>query len=235
MTLKWPYHFKNNREIPRKNAGLASHIGDFVPASYCPAGTMPEGGIQAVSGGGEDHFRLLPCTTLPSTNKPITIRFFPSSFIMLLRKAQLSDAPALWALRIDAIRSQCAAHYPADLLQIWTAGSVSAGFSAQVADHFYLIESGGVIVASGMMNVADGQIDAIFVTPGHFRKGYGAQIMDFLENLARTAAVPELHLKATLNAAAFYRSRGFVGDAVAQYHSPRGIVLDCVPMSKRLT
>ncbi|MEN9868341.1 MAG: hypothetical protein RL748_3931 [Pseudomonadota bacterium] len=154
--------------------------------------------------------------------------------MMLLRKAQLQDAPALWDLRIDAIRSQCAAHYPADLLQIWTAGSVSAGFSALVAEHFYLIESAGTIVASGMVNLQDGQIDAIFVAHGHFRQGYGAQMMDFLENLARTASVPQLHLNATLNAAAFYRRRGFVGDTVSQYHSPRGIVLDCVPMSKRL-
>ena len=151
-----------------------------------------------------------------------------------LRKATLHDAPALWDLRIQAIEHQCAAHYAPDLIQIWTAGSVTPQFGALVAEHFYLIEENGKIVASGMIDLSSGKIDAIFVAPKHFRQGYGAQMLDHLETLARAAGLPQLHLDATLNAAAFYRTRGFCGDAVAQYHSPRGIVLDCVPMTKRL-
>lgn len=152
----------------------------------------------------------------------------------ILRKAKLQDAPALWALRSQAIQHQCAAFYAPDLIQTWTEGSPTSGFNAVVEAHFHLIEMDGEIVASGMVNLEDGQIDAIFVAPGHFRQGYGAQMMDFLESLAKAANLQELHLNATLNAAPFYRSRGFCGDQVSQYHSPRGIMLDCVPMKKPL-
>ncbi|MGA2069083.1 MAG: hypothetical protein ABSG86_29280, partial [Thermoguttaceae bacterium] len=37
-----------------------------------------------------------------------------------------------------------------------------------------------------------------------------------------------------LNAAEFYRSCGFVGEAIGLYQSPRGITLDCIPMTKVL-
>ncbi|MFT4929561.1 MAG: hypothetical protein ACI8WB_005695 [Phenylobacterium sp.] len=44
----------------------------------------------------------------------------------------------------------------------------------------------------------------------------------------------QVKLDATLNAAEFYRSCGFVGDKVSTYNSPRGFEMACIPMLKRL-
>ncbi len=151
-----------------------------------------------------------------------------------LRKATLHDAPAVWDLRIHAIGQQCAGFYPPGLIQKWTEGEINPGFSAVVAAHFYVIEVAGELVASGMVDLSCGKIDAVFVAPHHFRKGYGAQMLDYLEAKARAAGLAQLHLDATLNGAAFYRARGFCGDAIGHYASPRGIVLECVPMKKNL-
>jgi N-acetylglutamate synthase-like GNAT family acetyltransferase len=153
---------------------------------------------------------------------------------MPIRKATQHDAHALWQLRIDAILAQCADFYPPDLLAIWTFGEPGDGYADLVARQFYVLELAGRVVASGAIDLADGAVDAIFVAPDQFGHGHGAQMMAYLEALARAAQVPQLHLRATLNAAPFYRRCGFVGDAVGQYHSPRGIVLDCVPMQKTL-
>ncbi len=65
-------------------------------------------------------------------------------------------------------------------------------------------------------------------------QGIGQRMPDPLEQLARDAGLAEVHLEATLNAAAFYRRRGFVGDTQAVYQSPYGVQLACVPMRKPL-
>ncbi|HET7371497.1 MAG TPA: GNAT family N-acetyltransferase [Gammaproteobacteria bacterium] len=79
-----------------------------------------------------------------------------------------------------------------------------------------------------------GKIDAMFVHPEFMGLGIGKRIMSYLESLAREAALSRLHLESSLNAAQFYRSCGFVGDEFAEYHSPRGISLECILMHKHL-
>ena len=54
------------------------------------------------------------------------------------------------------------------------------------------------------------------------------------EVLARSHELQELKLDATLNAAPFYRSLGFESEEITPYRSPRGLTMDCVPMTKRL-
>ncbi|MNJ70309.1 hypothetical protein D3C77_667580 [compost metagenome] len=70
--------------------------------------------------------------------------------------------------------------------------------------------------------------------PGYMQQGLGKQMLAFLEALARNLGLAQVNLDATLNAAAFYRQCGYVGEATALYHSPRGIDLACVPMTKVL-
>jgi hypothetical protein len=62
------------------------------------------------------------------------------------------------------------------------------------------------------------------------RTGIGRQVLQDLEKLALQAVLTEL----SLDAAPFYRACGFVGNSVAKYESPRGIDLDCIPMTKKL-
>lgn len=77
-------------------------------------------------------------------------------------------------------------------------------------------------------------VDAIFVAPEYFGVGAAKKMLNFLEILAKENDLCSLKLESTLNAAPFYRSFGFVGDKVSTYHSPRGISLDCIPMTNSL-
>ena len=65
-------------------------------------------------------------------------------------------------------------------------------------------------------------------------RGIGRKMMEYLEERALEAELPHLILDSTLNAADFYRRCGFVGERIAQYQSPRGLTLACVPMIKHL-
>ncbi|MDP1249940.1 GNAT family N-acetyltransferase, partial [Klebsiella pneumoniae] len=63
----------------------------------------------------------------------------------------------------------------------------------------------------------------------------GKAMLDHLENVARELAIEEVVLDATLNAASFYRRHGYTGDEQAVYHSPSGLQLACIPMTKRIS
>lgn len=152
----------------------------------------------------------------------------------LLRKATPADTQAVFDLRSAAILHGSRGHYPDELLARWTDGAPGEGFQAFVADHCYVLEVNSHIAACGAISCQDGQIDAVFVSPEHMGQGLGRQVVAFLEQLAHEAGLLEVHLQSTLNAAPFYRSQGFVGDALAPYHSPRGFSLDSIPMRKRL-
>jgi N-acetylglutamate synthase-like GNAT family acetyltransferase len=93
---------------------------------------------------------------------------------------------------------------------------------------------GTAAVATGMINLESGKIDALFVEPTHMNTGLGKHVLLYLEKLAIEAGLAQLHLSSTLNAALFYRTQGFVGDSIATYESPRGLSLACVPMVKTL-
>ena len=152
----------------------------------------------------------------------------------LIRKASAADAQSIFDLRIAAINSQCADHYAAHDLARWTKGTMTPQFERMVMDKAHVAMVGGQVVASGMVDLVSGQIDAVFVQPEYMGQGVGRAIMQHLEQLAIAAGLRQLKLDSTLNAAPFYRSLGFCGDAVASYCTSSSLPLDCIPMIKNL-
>ena len=154
--------------------------------------------------------------------------------MITIRKARRQDAQTVWDLRNMAIQCQCEGHYPAEDLAVWTAGAMAEPFVEAVRDKFHVATLEKSIVATGAVDLETAKVDAIFVAPDHMRTGIGRQVLLHLEGHAIRAGLTQLSLESTLNAAPFYRACGFVGDMIDKYKSPRGIVLDCVPMTKRL-
>jgi len=152
----------------------------------------------------------------------------------VIRKATRHDAEAVLQIRKAAIRHQCAGHYSKDVLDRWTDGELTDQFAGAVEEHCHVATVDGLVVASGMLNLASGKIDALFVAPTHMRSGLGKAMLMHLESLANASGLAHLTLDSTLNAAAFYRAHGFSGDIVSTYESPRGISLACIPMIKVL-
>ncbi|AND67603.1 hypothetical protein ATSB10_01490 [Dyella thiooxydans] len=151
-----------------------------------------------------------------------------------IRTATLADAPTAFAIRREAILTQCAGYYPEQDLAIWTSGEMSELFALRVADAFHVAEIDGGVVGTGMIDLASGKIDAIFVRPDWMGRGVGRALMSHLECLAQAAGLTSIHLDATLNAAPFYRRLGFAGEATSTYRSSLGVTLACIPMTKPL-
>ena len=151
-----------------------------------------------------------------------------------IRKANAADAPAAWEIRNAAILHACKGFYTDELVAQWTNGQMTKQFVRFVVEQFYVATANGLVVGTGVINLDNGQLDAIFVRPEMMGRGIGKQIVSFLANLGRAAGLTELKLDSTLNAAPFYRRCGFVGDTIGVYESPRGISLACIPMTKSL-
>jgi GNAT superfamily N-acetyltransferase len=153
---------------------------------------------------------------------------------LTIRKATADDAAAAWAIRNAAIRQACRGFYADELLEQWTAGEMTDEFIEFVVQQFYVATVNGVVVGTGMIDLSDGRLDAVFVQPDMMGKGIGERIVAFCEDLGRRAGLTRLKLDSTLNAAPFYRRCGFVGDVIGVYRSPRGISLDCISMTKQI-
>ncbi|MBB1270457.1 GNAT family N-acetyltransferase [Shewanella sp. SR44-3] len=157
-----------------------------------------------------------------------------------IRKASIYDAKQIFDIRTRAILAKCSGHYDEQVLIHWTQGEMSKEFLDDVAVSFYVTELNGDIIGSGQLRAAQdegdlGLVDAIFVDPLHMGSGAAKAMIVYLEQQAKTAGFQRLKLDATLNAAPFYQRCGFIGTELSHYHSPRGLVLSCVPMEKSLS
>ncbi|WP_322013536.1 GNAT family N-acetyltransferase [Paraburkholderia sp. J12] len=154
--------------------------------------------------------------------------------MLTIRKANRDDGVDAWEIRRTSVLAACAGHYPESALAQWVEGTVTEKWTSVVERDFYVAVDDGLVVGTGMLTVESGQVDAIFVRPSHMGRGVGGKMLRFLEALAARHGVVEMRLDATLNAAPFYRSLGWVGDAVSIYRTARGVKLACVPMTKRV-
>lgn len=153
---------------------------------------------------------------------------------MEIKRAHAGDAQVAFDIRLQAIRHQCIGAYTEEQMLIWTKGAAEDGYCTLMEKHFYLGCIEGEPVATGMLDLEQREIGAIFVMPDFMQRGLGLQMLGFLESVARELGLEEVCLDATLNAADFYRRSGYTGEQTAIYHSPSGLQLACIPMVKRL-
>jgi GNAT superfamily N-acetyltransferase len=154
--------------------------------------------------------------------------------MLQIKRATHADAQVAFDIRLRAIRSQCIGAYTHEQMMLWTRGKAEDGYSALMDKPFYLGWVNGEPVATGMLDPDNNEVGALFVLPEVTGRGYGKAMLDHLENLARELAIEAVVLDATLNAADFYRACGYEGQEQAVYHSPSGLSLACIPMTKRI-
>ena len=155
--------------------------------------------------------------------------------MLQIRRATDDDGAIAFEIRLQAIRSQCIGAYTAEQMLTWTRGAAEDGYTALMAKPFYLGCVEGEPVATGMLDPDHREVGALFVLPGFIGRGIGGQMLEHLEQVALALGIEEVVLDATLNAADFYRSRGYEGSEQSIYHSPTGLDLACIPMVKRLS
>jgi len=151
-----------------------------------------------------------------------------------IRRANKHDISVAWEIRKESIIAQCSEYYSPEIIDLWLNGALPDSFEAELESNFYIAIVNDEIAGLGALSYKENKIYAIFVKPTFLGKGVGKQMMLFLEALAIKKGCGTVYLDSTLNAAPFYRSLGYIGDEVIKYHNPRGFIMDCVAMEKRV-
>jgi GNAT superfamily N-acetyltransferase len=72
-----------------------------------------------------------------------------------------------------------------------------------------IAENGRDAVGFGQLDLPNGEIQAVYVSPDAQGRGVGGALLAHLEHLARREGAARITLKATLNAEAFYAAHGW--------------------------
>lgn len=137
------------------------------------------------------------------------IRFRPSPETLLIRLAQSSDAAAISAMVIAAIRQTNAADYPPAIIEGLAADFSGEEVIAKMARRKTLVAIvSGAIAGTAALEAA--KVQAVFVAPGLQRMGIGSALMDEIEHMASCARCSQVALWSSLTARDFYAKRGYV-------------------------
>jgi ribosomal protein S18 acetylase RimI-like enzyme len=123
-----------------------------------------------------------------------------------IRPARGDDAARVHELHTVSVRTLCAGHYAADVVDGWLARRAPADYRRPIErGDLFVAERGGEVVGFG--EAAPGRILAIYVDPAAARQGVGQAL---LRHAIGRAGPGPVRLEATLNARAFYARHGFV-------------------------
>jgi putative acetyltransferase len=155
---------------------------------------------------------------------------------MLIQRAAIrADLAAMWAVRTRALRAGCSAHYPAAVIDIWSASPAPASLALHTdAGSAVVAEEEGNVVGFAVLDLGTGEVDAAFVDPAHQGRGIALDLLRRLEVLAQERGLGRLFLSASLNAVPFYERAGFVRLRDEVYPHRSGIGIASVFMEKML-
>jgi putative acetyltransferase len=158
-----------------------------------------------------------------------------------VRPAVGNDARALVNLHFASVRHFAAGHYPTEILQLWSTPPDDRRYERMrlaIASDVELVlvaESMGAICGFGSIVATEQELRSLYVDPAFGRRGIGSALLSRLELLAVAKGMRELQLKASLNAEAFYRKRGFKIIRQGLHRLSGGIDMQCLEMRKSLT
>lgn len=150
-----------------------------------------------------------------------------------LRRYRPSDERALRQLHHAAVHRSAAEAYPREVLDAWSP-EVSDVVPGTARAHTWIAAIDDHPVGFATLRPQLGTIVAVYVHPEFGRRGIASALLSQLEADAAALGIAELSLDASLNAEAFYASRGYVAGPRAVHHLRSGAAIACVPMRKRL-
>jgi putative acetyltransferase len=127
-------------------------------------------------------------------------------------------------------------HYAAALIAAWSANKEPSRYQRALAEGeimFVAVKADGSLVgfSAGQWD----EVRAVYVDPGHARRGIGSQLLAAIERDALARDETLLRLDASLNAVAFYAAHGYEARGNATHPLRSGDPLECVVMTKVLS
>ncbi|HEY2400408.1 MAG TPA: GNAT family N-acetyltransferase [Steroidobacteraceae bacterium] len=176
--------------------------------------------------------------------------------MLTVREATLAERDVLQDLIARSARGLSTADYRAEQIEGALQGTFGVDSQLIRDGTYFVVEEDGVIVGCGgwsfrktlfggdqrpERDVAEldprtdpAKIRAFFVDPAHARRGIGTMLLDKCEAEARLRGFSRVELMSTLPGIRLYSARGYTGVEQVRYEVSPGVVIEFLPMSKRL-
>jgi putative acetyltransferase len=129
---------------------------------------------------------------------------------VVLRRGTVADAPAIYALSLDALRTSAAEHYTSEQLEAWASLRTLAGHERMLQSTYLLLaEVDGVLSGFANLVVDNGLVDHLFVAPSAGGQGLGRRLLGALEEHARALGLPCLESHASKRAITVFERCGY--------------------------
>lgn len=156
-----------------------------------------------------------------------------------VRRATEADVVVLDEVHRRAIKAVDRGFYSDEEIASWAGREDDETWRLRFADEledsiWVVAERGSRVVGFAHLIVESRQACALYVDPRYGRRGIGRELLDHLEDVARERGLPDLELKASLNAVTFYLARGYERLDEDIHRLADGTELRCVRMRKRL-
>ena len=131
--------------------------------------------------------------------------------MVTLRPYQPDDAPALLALFRDTIRRVNSRDYSPMQIAAWASDDIDARswFGRFTGRFVPVAEEAGRPVGFAELE-PNGNIDRVYVSADHQRRGIGQQLLTAVVAEARRAGIARLFTEASITARPFFEAQGFV-------------------------
>ena len=153
-----------------------------------------------------------------------------------IERARPEHVPGICQTHRAAVLGVAAGHYTAAQLTAWAGRMRPESMARAVADQamtvLVAVSDGEVI---GFVLYAPGEVKALYIRPQDGRQGLGSRLLALAEEASRLQGVETLRLTASLNAVAFYETRGFRVTGRDVFPVGDGLLLDCRTMEKCLS
>jgi GNAT superfamily N-acetyltransferase len=152
-----------------------------------------------------------------------------------IRAAADTDLDAIWRVHRTAILHTCATHYGTDVITAWVERLKPESYRGVVQRLVVVIaEDEAEAIGFGQLDVAAGEIQAVYVLPAAQGRGVGAALLAHLEQVALSRGLGRVSLQATLNAESFYAAHGWHATGRDVRKITQQVALSCVSMEKTL-
>jgi ribosomal protein S18 acetylase RimI-like enzyme len=127
---------------------------------------------------------------------------------MIIRRAKVEDAEALFEVHQGAVNSFCASSYTPEHMAEWFLGRTAKMYEPAVrAGRLWLAEANNRVL--GFVGAVPGEVTLLFVAPEASGQSVGGTLLEFGFRQAESSPQVPVVVIATTNSVSFYRRHGF--------------------------
>jgi len=155
--------------------------------------------------------------------------------MVVIRRALSSDADAICAVHVAAIREVCGVSYTPSQVEAWAGSKRPSRYLEPIATKpFFVAMLDDELVGFANLDPQRAEVQALYIRPDQLRRGIGRQLLGELESCARELTLTRLGLKSSLNAVPFYQALGYVRSDTTSICVGLDIEVGCIQMFKQL-